>query len=230
MSYSSNWRDLISSFGYGFVDDIEQYKHIVKVWAYTDMQPRTIGGLSNYRRDPANNTLLDNLFNKLAEALFNFVVVDPVKTESEFDEWHKNQCNEFVRGFNAITKNKEVDPIAYGKAQKIINVSFKYIYCLKDADKYLDKFTHCHMVLDRYTYSEGFYKNEVIPWCNSVSGSKGHRSTGFTSWSYLEYYEYITIQNNIRQFLNATVEYVDTAGAKLSPLQAEFYIFNKYNP
>ena len=74
MDYSTNWKKLISIFGYGFVDDLEQYKFIVKVRAYTDMQPRTIRGLGEFRKDSDNNDKLSEIFDNLAESLHSFVV------------------------------------------------------------------------------------------------------------------------------------------------------------
>ena len=222
MYYSAEWEKLVSSFGYGFVDDFEQYRHIVKVWAYTDMQPRTIDGLGIFRKDPQNNQKLNKLFDELAEALYAFIINEPVKDEKSFDCWHKKQCENFYTKFNKITTG-DVRSIGFGKAQKIINVSFKYIYCLKGADRYADKFEHCHMILDRYTYSEGFYKQEVIPYIKL-------RKTSLTSWSNLSYDEYIIIQSNIRNFLKKSTVYVNAFGAPLTPFQAEFYIFSKYNP
>lgn len=234
MNYSANWKDLVSRFGYGFVDDIEQYKNIVKVRAYADMQPRTIGGLGKFRENSDNNDKLDSLFNELAEKLYSFVIQEPEKSEQDFDDWHKKQGEWFTSEFNRITNGKSVDAIAFGKAQKIINVSFKYIYCLKDANYYAAKFEHCHMILDRYTYSgdygiDAFYKNEVVPWHNKNHSSNKIYESKLTRWSNLEYSEYYEIQKNIRDFLNSTKEYVDNRGKPLTPFQAEFHIFSRYN-
>lgn len=222
MSYLNDWKDLISVFGYGFVDDIAQYEHIVKTWAYTDMQPRTIDGLGEFRGDVKNRRALEKVFNELASKLFSFVISESAKSEKDFDDWHKKLCENFCKDFNGKTKGFQVQTIGFGKAQKIVNVSLKYIYCLKGADKYIEKFEHCHMVLDRYTYSEGFYKQKVIPSLNL-------KKSGLTSWSNLEFGEYEVIQQNIRKFMKTQKEYIDAHGKPLTPFQAEFYIFNEYN-
>ena len=39
----------------------------------------------------------------------------------------------------------------YGIAQKITNMSFKYLYCYQDMDAFKDKFEKCHLPLDKYT-------------------------------------------------------------------------------
>ena len=229
MNYSAEWKHLVARFGYGFVDEREQYEFIVKIRAYTDMQPRTIGGLGKFREDSKNNKNLDSLFNEVAEKLYSFVVDDPARNEDEFDDWHKEICEWFVSEFNRITEGFPVDKIAFGKGQKLINCSLKYIYCLKGADEYKEKFEHCHMILDRYTYSEGFYKREVIPWYNNLNKSNQLRLTGLTSWSNLKYDEYSKIQQNISNFLKVTTEYVDSNGTPLTPFQTEFFVFDKYN-
>ncbi len=215
MSYSANWRDLISRFGYGFVNDLEQYKFIVKTRAYADMQPRTIGGLGKFRKDPENKKNLDSLLDEIAKDLYSFIE-EPAKSEDEFDAWHKEICERFVKKFNKVTEG--FSEIAFGKGQKLINCSLKYIYCLKGADEYKEKFEHCHMILDGYTYSEGFYKKEVI-------NAKGT----LTRWSNLNYDEYIAIQQKIRDFLKKTEEYVEANGNPLTPFQVEFFVFDKYS-
>ena len=137
------------------------------------MQPRTIRGLKEFReeKDSDNNKKLDSLFDEIAEKLYYYVfdkTEKPIKRQEDFDNWHKTICEDFVKKFNDLTGNS-VDTIYFGKGQKLINCSLKYIYCLKGAgeEKYKEKFEYCHMILDRYTYSEGFYNKEVIAWYNA---------------------------------------------------------------
>ncbi len=250
-NYSANWEKLISKFGYGYVNELEQYQFIVKVRAYTDMQPRTIHGLKEFHEDTGSKKALDKLFDDVADKLYLFVVKDPARDKDGFNEWHTGICKGFVKKFNEILGeyNKkaegspvgEIKDIKFGKGQKLINCSLKYIYCLKGADKYEEKFKHCHMILDRYTYSEGFYKKNVIEWYNkknNLNKKDGLRKT-LTSWSNLDETKYKEIQENIRNYLNdgqnirkyvkdATV-YVDSDNNPLTPFQAEFYVFDEYN-
>ncbi len=247
MCYSRDWKDLISHFGYGYVDKLEQYRFIVKVRAYTDMQPRTIGGLGKFREDTKSKEALDKLFNDVADKLYSFVVIDDAKDEDGFDKWHRTICKGFVDEFNTIVReyNKKaegstVSEIKFGKGQKLINCSLKYIYCLKGADEYKKQFEHCHMILDRYTYSEGFYKKNVIEWYNKKNnlGKKDGLPKTLTSWSNLDETKYNEIQLNIRNYLkdgqnvrkyyeDAKV-YVDSNNRPLTPFQAEFFVFDEY--
>ena len=84
----------------------------------------------------------------------------------------------------------------YGKAQKIVNMMFKHLYCMnfgKDTDNWLvlDErfFTHCHLTLDSFTL-EWFYREVVVNWYNKKKiGDRGdqiHKGK-FDSWSNLGY-------------------------------------------
>ena len=227
--YSTNWENLVSHFGYGFVCDLEQYKFIVKIRAYTDMQPRTIHGLGDFRKTPKNNDKLNDLFNKIASALYSYVMDKRDKSQREFDDWHREMCEDFVKEFNDLT-GESVANIEFGKGQKLINCSLKYIYCLKGADEeqYKKKFEHCHMILDRYTYSEGFYKDKVIDWYNKSNPKDKKKKTGLTAWSNLKSDEYDKIQQSIRDYLKSddNKDYRDSKGTPLTPFQAEFYVFD----
>lgn len=214
--------DLLNQFGYGDANNVEQYKQIVKYRSYYDMQPRTIKGLAEFRSEPENNTHIINTLEKLGEELHDYVTKAKISNQTDFDTWHEKTCKWFVKEFN---KSKKL--IGYGKAQKIVNVSFKYILALQGADKYWKngKFKYCHMTLDRYTFNEGFYKKEI-------DDKNKAKKLSTMSWSKLEYQDYINIQKNVRNFLsnvNKYGPYLKVNGEKsLSPFEAEFYIFEHY--
>ena len=224
--YSSDWKRLISVFGYGFVNDLEQYKKILNLYAYRDMQPRTIKGLGKFNNDIHNRSKMKNFLNMIALDLYNFIVNEPKKDICEFDDWHHKECIKFVNGFKKTTGIS----INYGKAQKIINVSFKYIYCLKNSNQYSNKFTYCHMTLDSYTYygngKNSFYYSVVYKWATDINKKITKPSV---CWSSLDYSLYIEIQNNIRDYINNTSYYIDKNRKKLTPFQAEFYIFDDFS-
>ena len=83
-----------------------------------------------------------------------------VLSREGFDEWHKAVCTEFLTLFNEDNR-KRYQPVAYGKAQKAVNMVFKYLYCYDGADKYIDEgyFDYCHMPIDNLTLN--WYKKEV---------------------------------------------------------------------
>ena len=84
------------------------------------------------------------------------------------------------------------------------------------------------MVLDRYTYGEGFYKKEVLPWYNTRNAQCPIDVRNLTSWSTLSYDEYMDIQKHVREFLDGSSKYCDGNGKKMTPFQVEFYVFDEY--
>lgn len=52
----------------------------------------------------------------------------------------------------------------YGLAQKFTNMSFKYLYCYRDATEFEEKFERCHMPLDAYTihWVKSLKSNELL--------------------------------------------------------------------
>ena len=213
--YSLDRVDLLNTIGRGSIDSKESYIRICCGQAYSDMQPRTISGLSKFKKK--NPGAIESVVADLAMEIYDYMH-SPLRNKNDFDKWHHNKCLFFINEFNNITNNKV--KIEYGKAQKIINVAFKYIYSLDGADNKLDYFEYCHMVLDRYTYSEGFYKKEIA-----------QRGGKLDSWSNLDYKTYIKIQDNIRNYLvsSQNTVYRDSNNNPLTAFEAEFYIFAEYN-
>jgi len=195
------------------IENPEDYKKIVHGPAYRDFTPRTISGMKK-------ESILQAL-DWLSDTLFEYIQAENVN----FDEWHKKTCIEFC---NRI--EKLYGSIPYGKAQKIVNMSFKYLYCFDDAQKYSRQFQECHMALDSYTL-EWFMR--------FILNDKEHKHIKKTrivetSWSNLvcgnndqEEYSYLWFQSQIKSFLasDRNKVYVDENNKKLHPFQAEFYIW-----
>ena len=68
--------------------------------------------------------------------------------QNNFDEFHSSLCDMFVNGLNPIRNSAGYSDISYGQAQKLINLTFKYLSCYDDYADFADLFTHCHMVID----------------------------------------------------------------------------------
>ena len=128
--------------------------------AYIDMQLRTIKGHNMEQTKDIRETLSK----KFCEYFENSA---PDSQES-FDKWHQETCEYFLSELNKKLKEKK---LCFGKAQKVINMTFKYLYCFDDAEKYEDYFKFCHMPIDSYTlnwcYENGLYnKNDIENWSN----------------------------------------------------------------
>lgn len=177
--------------------------------AYSDMQLRTIKGHRKEIKEESTKALqkqLKNLFNKHP------------KGDSDFDTWHGEACNAFLEAFNKAANNYSVTQQKYGKAQKIVNMSLKYLYCIFYCNKNnefdnsqtkfnLNKddveqiFKSCHMPLDSYT----------LNWYYKDNGKENK-----LAWSSLDEDNYNDIKDEIRKRLQTQ-----------NVLQAEFVIWQQ---
>lgn len=168
--------------------------------AYVDMTPRTF-----VSKDPEHKIELDysskmNLFEALADRFAAYI-----KNGAEnFDDWHEEICEFFIGELRKILDAAGKDPgqATYGKAQKIVNMTFKYLYCFDNAEKYVTRFEPCHMALDSYIlnwyikkYNESAGGNERL--------SKYGRNC-LPSWSNLDHDQYMEIQKNIKGYCGNT--------------------------
>ena len=167
--------------------------------AYGDMTPRTIKGHKEDIRE-ASIAELEKWFEKYLAA--------PARDKEDFKSAHKEACNVFLTSFNEAARENGVQEQAFGKAQKIINMSFKYLYCMLRHKKE-DWFSYCHMPLDSYTLN-WFYRTE----------ENGTKISKKETWSNLDDKRYYSIADKIES-------HVDTQfpGLGLSPLEAEFMIW-----
>lgn len=186
--------------------------------AYIDMSPRTFDKNKDWWNNPENAKSNKNervktkenewqeaknkIFTWLAGEFYTYFQNDC----TDFDNWHKTICEEFLNRFKPILNEYGYDAeksLKYGKAQKIINMTFKYLFCFDDAENFGKKFDVCHMPIDSY----------ILNWYNDSSKNKCT-----VAWSDLGKEQYYKIQENIRNIL---VGY--------NPFLAEFYIWAEYN-
>lgn len=185
--------------------------------AYIDMSPRTFKKIDtwwnnknnaksgNERKKDVEKAWQDakkELFEWLASAFYTYFQNEC----NDFNNWHETICEEFLNRFKPILNEYGYDAeksLKYGKAQKIINMTFKYLFCFDDAENFGKKFDVCHMPIDSY----------ILNWYNDSSKNKCT-----VAWSDLGKEQYYKIQENIRNIL---VGY--------NPFLAEFYIWAEYN-
>ena len=106
------------------------------------------------------STTKDAMLEKATSQLIEYFDNDMIEEESIFDGWH----NETV---NAVIETYGKGKMTIGQAQKIINMSFKYLLCFRYfREKRSDYFDYCHMPLDSVTLN--WYKKEIS---NKVPGS-----------------------------------------------------------
>lgn len=157
--------------------------------AYDDAK-RRFSGIGEVLNDDKKTEFFEKIANEICNIFEN--------PENDFDDWHQTTCNRL----NDYLDKLGYDGATYGKAQKIINMTFKYLYCLTTTNKYDNIFQKCHIPLDRFT----------LEWCRRYLKDKPQALNSDTSWSGMGYDLYITLQNKIREQL-------------AYPLYAEFIIW-----
>lgn len=146
-------------------------------------------------------------------------------SEKDFDAWHQETCEYIL----SVLRKKYTE-VHYGKAQKILNMTFKNLYCTKLGDKE-EYFIHCHMPLDSYTL-EWAYRNAYAFYRDSTKRKPTKTKT--PSWSNLSgeqtetdsdgKYTYIFLTKLIRNYFQ---EYQKVYRNNLTVLQGEFVIWKE---
>lgn len=129
-------------------------------------------------KDEICNILKDEINNK------NFA------SQEEFDKWHSEICQNELHGMR------------YGLWQKLINMTFKYLYCcsLKGLNDF--NFEYCHCPIDTHIAKTVFRKIKDdtskdlnLAW-NIATSQKDY------SWNYITKENYLKIQEAIKDICN----------------------------
>lgn len=180
--------------------------------AYLSMQPRTFERLRKNAR--INVTAKKVVLKNLTDKFVDYFKAPAPTTQDEFDKWHKETCDWFVKEFNArVMSPSGYKDICYGKAQKIVNVAFKSLYLFCDiVPGNPSHFSFCHFIVDRYT----------LIWYNAAVCKKLGITSFCKPWRDMDYCEYIEIQKNVRAYLSSQSKYSQ------NPFLAEFEIWSEY--
>lgn len=170
---------------------------------------RTMKGIGKGENSKYRNQAKEEIAKLLKEYFENGCIRIENKKEYDFECIHKLLCKAWA------ADGRDVSIFNYGKAQKIVNMAFKYIYCaLKqndDLEMYIGRFLKCHMILDSYT----------LDWYNE--NAENYVST---EWSKLcKEEDYLGIQTTIRGILdNICIE--NHPLYRTTPFEAEFLVWN----
>lgn len=185
--------------------------------AYLDMAPRTIKKQEGNKKQDIDPEKKDQVLTKnkdqvLTNLTKNIKAYIENGNYSDFEINHKELCNNFKNDFNNnVLKPANRKFVAYGKAQKIVNMTFKYLYCFDDAENYKELFEKCHMVIDSY----------IIKWYNNNVAKSENVNKIKKVWSNLTYDDYNSIQDNIKKYISDNKYYGET------PFYAEFIIWQE---
>ena len=189
--------------------------------AYIDLQPRTYKKIISWWKDP-KNTKKDGSRQKIIQKAWEkdkakileklaSDIADYMKNPSKpFDDWHKEECKDFLNSLNPVLNQCGYESIEYGKAQKIINMTFKYLFCFDDAMNYISVFDQCHMPIDSYILK--WYETDVIK-----------SKSGIPSWSDMTDKQYFDLQDKIKKHISQK-----TKSEGPNQFLSEFYIWDRY--
>lgn len=185
--------------------------------AYLDMAPRTIKGLgsaSNKTREDIKHLTVATA-DKIATTIAHNTP-SGARCQEDFDEIHRALCTDFLNQLNSILEQRSnepsIDSQSYGKAQKLVNMLFKYLSCFSDIDSRSGWFDLCHMPIDAY----------VLSWCKK-NGIRARAS----SWSKLNEEDYAMLQERIRGKLAEGALSIEGIPLPSRPLDAEFIIWSE---
>ncbi len=164
--------------------------------AYLDMQVRTIKG--------HNSSIKEKCFNYLKKE-FEKILKDQSCLEN-FDDTHKKLCEGFLKTLNDKANN--IEDQQYGKAQKVINITFKFLVAHGKLDpKYAEK---CHMPIDSF----------VLNWLYGSDKYNNERA-----WSYITQKDYEEIQAKIDETINEEFKICGIPIKVNNRIEADFYVW-----
>lgn len=162
--------------------------------------------------------------------------------DEKFDEKYLDWCKHLINSYKGYLK----DEITYGQAQKIINMAFKYLYCICDKcegrEKYKKKFDKCHMPLDSFSLewfkrmfrekdfsnSDDYFENnkELMVNLFTKGKSKKLKANSIGSWSSMQqtWKESCIKQEYPYEFYAYVIkQYCDEES--ITPLQLDFIVW-----
>ena len=168
----------------------------------------------------AKQNAVDYLVNRIKK-------LESVETKEEYDEWHHETCIGVQCEFKEI-KEDEKPIFSYGNAQKIVNMSIKYLYMLngtqlairgnKVLENVKDRELFLHVPIDSYIIDQ-LYINKIINENSECDGTKmmpllkrenkelpktkylkdcSHPSEYIKPWSQWDYNVYEKVQKKIK--------------------------------
>lgn len=193
--------------------------------AYSDMC-RTLKGARNV------DGLKKHVQEELSKGFTKYFNDKPPRNEKCFKNKHGKLCNSFldcVKSKSGQSKAKLYP--TYGQAQKVVNMTFKYLYC---ADSFKEGyFKYCHIPLDGFTI-KGLKHMDSMEGIVKEALKKNEKETE-KAWSSLDEDSYYKISDQIDQLFwsndgdSFSYRGIDAQAGEgkgfATPLQAEFYIW-----
>lgn len=191
--------------------------------------------IKNYN-DKKKRCYVCEKLDKAAQMIRSYFLSDDMKGEKDFNGFHHKLCKELKDDFGEEAK------FTYGHAQKIINMAFKYLYCVFSKvyeAEFRDKFKDCHMPLDSFSLEwlyRAYIKKKKLAEkykltgkesseCLEATAFKGEyiKKEAINSWSTLEY-EHSGKPECTYSFYVDLLQ-CETKKIPFSPLELDFYVW-----
>lgn len=135
------------------------------------------------------------------------------ENKETFNKKHTEWCERLIKDYSSYLDEK----LTYGQAQKIINMAFKYLYCIFDAKEKLEekkeRFKYCHMPLDKFS----------LEWVKRY-----FKKGSVKSWSHMEKEDLENKEYGYNTYLKNIEEYCEQKyDGQISPLQLDFIVWPK---
>lgn len=142
--------------------------------------------------------------------------------QEDFDTFHKKCCNAWCDQWPGNVKNQYGN---YGTAQKIVNMSFKYLYCWESKcnKRITHDFSKCHMTIDGYTLNWIIRQDTLRRKKNDPL--KGISKTNWSSLSQDQYLIIVGFISSLKESSDLLKENVVIS--KLSMFELEFLIWQE---
>lgn len=215
-NYVSKFKKEIKNKNFDSIEEFDIYNNKMFETAlrlgYKDAQ-RTFTNINKLVWEKHNDSK-DKFFDSFSEEIQKIFI----KKESNFSpKFLFDKFTEFFQSYGYT--------VTYGQAQKVINMTFKYLYCLDDKKQYKeDIFDKCHMPLDSFTLA--WYKRNIL----KKTDAKDYQIKSEDSWSKLEKEKYTHIQelikNRVEKGLKIKINGINIPLPE-APLDAEFVIWQE---
>lgn len=139
---------------------------------------RAKGGRGKYENTPG----VDKVLKKLADKLYDFF-----NGCGPFDFY--GLCDDFKSDLNAERASVGYTPISFGQAQKMINITVKYLYCYDDSNKFRSRFALCHAPLDAIMKNKVYNELNVFGYPDIKVYRKKVKPCAWTSLEDVDVYE-----------------------------------------
>ena len=139
---------------------------------------------------------VNQLLNRLGKILFDYFngIGNTPNDQVNFDQFHQELCDNFLNVINSIRLTAGLAEMSYGQAQKLINLTFKYLSTYSDYDDFADLFSFAHMTIDAIVLgnlsprkASILFGLRIVNRVNGLVGSQYHEHgwTAFTKEDYL---------------------------------------------